>query len=306
MALYKRLMVGLDLTAMDEVLLRFMCQFMKFNPRIEDIYFLHVQKDLEKFGADNNGSTDKPIDELLTERMKKEVRDSAAINNINVHFEVHEGDPLKKLLHWADIKHVDLMIAGKKQHEHGKGIVMEKMAQKSKCSILFVPQSYKGSIKKVLIPVDFSENTEHVFRRACSMSKFLPNTTFICQHVVEVPFGHSKVGKSREEMAEIMIEKKKKRWEYFKTHHDLGCMRAEPAFTICEHNNVAKTIFNYAEKEDIDMIVIGSKEQTAVAHFILGSVAEKVISYDHNILLLLVKQHVKEEVYDFFKAMKKI
>ncbi|HHV25028.1 MAG TPA: universal stress protein [Methanosarcina sp.] len=51
---------------------------------------------------------------------------------------------------------------------------------------------------------------------------------------------------------------------------------AEVEFVILE-GHPAEKILNFAEKRDVDMIVIGSVGKTDVERFLLGSVSEKVV-----------------------------
>ena len=310
MTRYKRLMVGLDLTLTDQVIIRFICSFMKINPGIESIYFVHVEQNLENadsikhMGLRDSG---KPFDEILLQEMHDEVKASALVRGkVEMHFEILEGDPLHQLLHWAQVKKIDLIVSGKKKRADGKGIVMEKFAQHSQCSILFIPQHHSLRFDKIVVPIDFSKTSEHVLERICAFSRYLPRTRFIGLNVVEVPGGYTKIGKTFEEFSQSMIKNAKRRWEVFQYNLPFKCSRIEPYFEICRNHNVAKTIFEYAEENNADMIIIGSHEMTDTAHFLLGSVAEKVIGYDYSIVLLVVKQHVEEEVVDFFKAVKKI
>ena len=48
-----------------------------------------------------------------------------------------------------------------------------------------------------------------------------------------------------------------------------------------ESDSVAKSIIDYAKKNDMDVIVIGTKGMTAVEGFFLGSVANNVIHHAH-------------------------
>ena len=48
-----------------------------------------------------------------------------------------------------------------------------------------------------------------------------------------------------------------------------------------ESDSVAKSIIDYAKKNDMDVIVIGPKGMTAVEGFFLGSVANNVIHHAH-------------------------
>jgi nucleotide-binding universal stress UspA family protein len=48
-----------------------------------------------------------------------------------------------------------------------------------------------------------------------------------------------------------------------------------------ESDIVGKTIIDYAKKNNIDVIVIGTKGMTAVQEYFFGSVANKVIHHAH-------------------------
>lgn len=45
--------------------------------------------------------------------------------------------------------------------------------------------------------------------------------------------------------------------------------------------NTAAAIVNYAEKEHIDLIVIGTRGRTGITRMLLGSVANGVVTYAH-------------------------
>jgi nucleotide-binding universal stress UspA family protein len=302
---YSRVLVGLDLTETDYRLLGFMCFFLKINPDLRHIYFVHVAKDLEKLEFEENSllhEQDVPSDERLIERMKEEVAQCYHENNsVNIHFDVLEGDPLKQLLHWARVKNIDLIVAGKKAKDKGKGIVMEKFARKSKCSLVFVPENFSANIRKILLAVDFSKRADYVFEKALQMARFLPGSKFYCLHVVDVPVGYTRIGKTYEEFSEIMINNAKANWEMYKSCHTIDKLNVEPVFVLNHENDVAKTIYDYAHENAMDMIILGSKKQTDTAAFFLGSVAEKLVSCNHEMLFLMVRDPA--EVYDFKKAM---
>ena len=48
-----------------------------------------------------------------------------------------------------------------------------------------------------------------------------------------------------------------------------------------ESDTVEKTIIDYAKKNDIDVIVIGTKGMSAVEEYFFGSVAKEVIHHAH-------------------------
>ncbi len=301
---YSNIMVSLDLTEMDHTLIRFVCQFAEINPNIQKVYFVHIEKDLEHytFLDDAPGEEAEPVDEILVKKMEEEFRAVDQLNpQIEVHFETLEGDPLKLLLHWARVKFIDLMITGKKHHTRGKSLILEKLARKSQCSILFVPPEYSRSFKKVLVPVDFSCTTDYEFERISQLSKYMTGTMFICLHVMEVPSGYSKTGKTLEEFTVLLKEHALTKWKYFKRKYQFENIDMSFDITFRKHRNIAKTIFNYAKEQNVDLIIMGSKEQNWTSLLLIGSVAEKLITYDYDILLLLVKK--KGEVFNFLRAI---
>jgi nucleotide-binding universal stress UspA family protein len=305
MKAYSKILVGLDLTNTDYRLIGFMCFFLKINPELRDVYFVHVAKDLENLEVGENSllnEEDVPSDELLIQRMKKEVSKCYYANGeVNIHYDVLEGDPLKQLLHWSRVKKIDLIVAGKKVREKGKGIVMEKLARRSKCSLVFVPENFTSNIQKILLAVDFSKHSDDVFEHALRMARFLPESKFYCLHVVDVPAGYTRIGKTYEEFSNIMIDNAKADWKIYQRIHNIDTLPVEPVFVINREKDIAKSIFHYAHDHGMHMIIVGSKKQTDAAAFFLGSVAEKLVSCNHEILFMVVRQ--PGEVYDFHKAM---
>ncbi|MDN3671062.1 universal stress protein [Echinicola jeungdonensis] len=309
MSFFTRIMVGLDLSEMDDELIEYVSNYVKVNKKVKTIYFVHVVNDLEL--PDNiqkkYGDFLIPNDETIKYEMKQEVNKYPdSFNNVDIQYEVLEGSPLKQLLHWSRVKLIELIIAGKKIHESGTGIVMEKLARKSKCSILFVTEGQTSLLpsKKVLIPVDFSKRTDKIIEVVKELNHQVPDLKILGLNVVKVPHGYYKIGKSFEEFSEIMVQNEKENWEKYKNIHKLDDLEIEMHYEVNKSENIAKIIFDFAQQSDVSLIIMASKGQTEASVLLLGSVAEKLISYDYQIPLLLVKN--PEDINDFFDALKKV
>jgi nucleotide-binding universal stress UspA family protein len=50
---------------------------------------------------------------------------------------------------------------------------------------------------------------------------------------------------------------------------------------IVAHSSCAAAIIDYAKKNNVDLIVVGTKGMTGLKHFLLGSVANNIISHAH-------------------------
>ena len=56
-------------------------------------------------------------------------------------------------------------------------------------------------------------------------------------------------------------------------------MLVDSAETILDVSSVADAIITYSERNNVDLIVIGTKGRTGLKKFLLGSVASGVISH---------------------------
>jgi nucleotide-binding universal stress UspA family protein len=50
---------------------------------------------------------------------------------------------------------------------------------------------------------------------------------------------------------------------------------------LIRYTSIAKEIVEYAEKMEIDMIVVGNRGRTGFKKMLLGSVASDVVTYSH-------------------------
>lgn len=50
---------------------------------------------------------------------------------------------------------------------------------------------------------------------------------------------------------------------------------------IVAHSSCAAAIIDYAKNNNVDLIVVGTKGMTGLKHFLLGSVANNIISHAH-------------------------
>jgi nucleotide-binding universal stress UspA family protein len=126
------------------------------------------------------------------------------------------------------------------------------------------------SIKKILLPVDRSEYKEKILAYALFLAK-ASGAEITTVHFMDRGMGMW-AGKEKERAEELLSEvhllAKK---EGVKINKEV----------VEESNSVSRSIIHYAKKNNMDVIVIGTKGMTAVEDFFLGSVANNVIHYAH-------------------------
>jgi len=127
-------------------------------------------------------------------------------------------------------------------------------------------------IKKILIPVDFSDNSKKILESAVYIADKFEATlcvVFVVQTLDDysgffVP--HMPVAKFEEEMARAAEQK----MESFLDDH-----QALAAKVLV--GDVAEQIIQYAEQEKVDLIVMGTHGYKGLERVLFGSVAGKVV-----------------------------
>jgi nucleotide-binding universal stress UspA family protein len=145
----------------------------------------------------------------------------------------------------------------------------------------------KVRVSKVLVGIDGSN---HSFRAAeCAMeisSKYMAK--LIAVTVTYMP-ANSQV--SQQEVIEVEaglseMEKAKTWFESFtqKARQNKIELRTE---LLNSNRPIDYVILEYAEKEGIDLIVIGTRGRTGLSKLVLGSVASGIVSYSHSPVLVV-------------------
>lgn len=303
---FNRIMVGLDFTPTDKVVLEYTKMLQgAFKPSV--IYFVHAEEDLddipqeilEEYGTDIL----KPHDEGLLETLEKEVSEHfSTTDETTIHCQVVEGGPFKEMLHWSHIKQIDLLIVGKKNVENGKGVLPQRLARKIDASVLFVPEDYTPKkIERVMLPLDFSKKSKMALQLASRLFDG-QDVEFVGGHCYTLPLGWHKTGKDRAEFEEIMKNHATNKFnDYMEGLDDISLT---PAFEIDENREPSEEIISMAEKTNSDLILIGSRGKTDIATVILGSTTEKLLAHHKPIPILMAKK--KGETIGFLEALFKL
>ncbi|MCV9388054.1 universal stress protein [Reichenbachiella ulvae] len=216
---------------------------------------------------------------------------------------VIQGTGANHILGWEGLKDIDLVVLGIKPRSISTGVNATKVLNGSLCSVMLVPVTDKFEVNRVLIPLDFSENSLRSLNTALRIKEHTDIKIFL-QHVYFVPTGYSSTGKTYEEFAEIMLKNKKNEYEAFKKQNDLDDSKFEVIFTLDNDQKPSDNIYEMAQEKNVDLIIIASKGRTKAASMLLGSTAVSLVHYDEDVPCLVVKD--KNESMSFFDALLKI
>jgi nucleotide-binding universal stress UspA family protein len=134
---------------------------------------------------------------------------------------------------------------------------------------------------KVLVPIDGSKQATEGLRVASHFAKTNKATIFIINVIASVADVDLELSASDRDR---LLESLKRRGEdllakardQMKSH---GV--ADISTVLATADSPAQEILAFAEKEKIDLIIIGSRGKSATARFLLGSVASNVVKYSH-------------------------
>lgn len=128
-------------------------------------------------------------------------------------------------------------------------------------------------MKKILVPVDFSEKSNQALEVAVQTAK-KNNAVLYVLHCVELPVRYTT--RSTSELPEALFFIKLAE----NNIHELVQRIANQGVNIVpvlETNNISDSVQEIVEKENIDLIIMGSTGATGAKEIFIGSNAEKVI-----------------------------
>lgn len=300
---FARAMVGLDLSEMDEMIIK-KVGLLSGILGIEKVYFIHVSKNLTlpKDILEAYPDLLAPTDEAIKSEIESLLKSNNFPSQVETEVIVDEGKPLESVLVWAKRKDVDLIIMGRKKVLEGSGSLAKNTAQKAPCSVLFLTEEgLSEKPKNLLLAMDFSEYS-HLCLEFAEKIASEQGAKITGINIYEVPIGYYKTGKTFEEFAQIMESHARTDMEKFlrKYHHPaFDCV-----FKLRNKKNIIDLTLEESKNRHSDLLIVGSRGRTASAAILLGSTAEKLVHANNEIPMLILKQ--KGENMTAFEALSKI
>ncbi|MFA0963462.1 universal stress protein [Roseivirga sp. BDSF3-8] len=304
--MFKNVLVGLDLSDLDETLMNFV-SFITQSDRVEEINFVYILKEEEFPEALKSEFPDlkeKTIDEkkrIIQSEVDKYLPDVKQ----KIDIIVKTGSIGRQMLNIIDIKDIDLIILGRREKSKQSGMLAQRLARRAACALLIIPEDTKPSLERILVPIDFSEYSKLALEKAIDIASVrTEKPQVLCMNVYKVPAGYHYTGKSFKEVAERM--KKNARMEFKKFIHKIDKKEVplKDLYDLDDNNDFTTNIVDVAKNKKADLVVIGAKGRTVSTAFFLGSIAEKLIQLDSDFPLLVMRYKGRNAGFlEFFREL---
>ncbi|MDW7693906.1 universal stress protein [Flammeovirgaceae bacterium SG7u.111] len=203
-------------------------------------------------------------------------------------FDVLEGDPKTEIYNKSIQDKPKLVIVGKKQANSNESRIAEYLTEKGASDVLVVPPTPKFNIDTVLFTGDFSRHSEVAFQRAVRIAR-KKGAALIFMHVYDVPAGHTRLNISYRQFARTMKQHAENRLKIFlKKNHTKG-VKIIPHLVEKGNSSKANLILRESKKLGADMIVVGARGRTNMAHLVLGSTTKGLVKGNEYAYVLAVK-----------------
>lgn len=139
-------------------------------------------------------------------------------------------------------------------------------------------------MKKIIIPVDFSQHSEYALETAAALAKKY-NAELIVMHMLELSdsiFSSSSAQKNEQTAFMLMLANKQ-----FQTFLDKPYLEGITVTPLLKQLKVLKEVSEVAQSMNVDLIVIGSRGHSDHEGIFTGSNTEKVVRYSNTPVLVV-------------------
>ncbi len=270
MKLLKNILVAVDFSEPSDRAIDVSIQLAKvFNSSIS---IIHVSSDetLTK-------ETEKKI-EIYTYNRISEIKVKIFKENLDIpEVIIEKGIAFEKIIQVAQKKNVNVIIVGSGSKSHDDkfklGTTVEKLMRKNQIPLWVVKNEPVKPIKSILCPVDFSSSSKRALQNAITLARsFNANLSII--HIFTPYVGSSiRLGSRINAQNENLYKERKAVFSDFLAHFNLKSIAYTKELLKGNPNvEIIKTI----EKQQTDLLLMGTTGKTGISRLLMGSTTEKV------------------------------
>ncbi|MEX0778982.1 MAG: universal stress protein [Balneolales bacterium] len=293
-------LISLDLTKMDNILAEYTSFFTSIiSPKT--ITFLHViesgptARDLiEQFPElENKEEFEKLLRSIIHEKIEAHFHESS----IATHIVIREGRATEQIIDAVNTLKPDLLVMGKKIGYAGEGVIPKKILKYVPVSILLVPENCRYSLQKILVPVDFSEQSGKGVKTAMQLVENKKGGV-TAQHIYRyrAQFFPYVLSDREKQEADREINKKK---ETFIKKYDISS-DINFAITLQNDGSFEDAVYEQAINDQADLIIVSSKAKK-LPNLMGHDFTDRLVDYAFGIPLFIQKN--PERYQKFLKSL---
>ncbi len=286
-----KILIGLDLSEMDDILIGYSIFFAKAIGAHHLSFVHNIKHRFPDAVLRQLKIMDQPLSDYISEDIQDNVESTMATKAIKLSFEVvvtEDNLTSNALAEVAANNQIDLAIMGKKVNYNGSGIVPAKLLRMFDCHLLFVPEMAYHQISKVLVPIDFSKSSITTLNMAFQLQDKL-NIDVEGINVLSMPqryFPYIPVDDVRES---LRTEAKQEYKRFQKVYPEVNSRNFHCHLMPNQGRSIANVIGDFVFKGQYDFLIIGAKGRSALGALVVGSVTNGLINQAIYVPLLVVK-----------------
>lgn len=293
--------VCLDLSRMDDILIGY-TNFLASIIQPKTISFLHivesssVSREMVDLFPELESRDD--FEEVIRKELTDKIDEYFENSSIEKRVIIKEGRPTDEIIEIMNSMDPDLLVMGKKTGYVGEGVIARRLVKYVPSSILFVPETSRYSLKKVLVPVDFSDQSANAISMAQNLVE-QSNGSVTAQHIFKYPSQFFPYMPSDEEKKKINNHLNEQRQNFFESHNIPDNVKF--VFSLHNDGRIADNVYDQAVHDQADLIVVGSKSNKKITSILRDDFTDKMTYYSFGIPLFIQKN--KERHQKFLKTL---
>lgn len=260
----QRTLIALSGTETDRPLIRY-ARILAGMGFARHYYFVHVRTPAriaeERVGDDVVRHT---CDAMVAEEFGSPRPDVSRSTHVVVGIRVDE------LLDFITQNRCDMVLLGHRQNRSGQRSLARRLAMIAPCSVWMLPEGAPGSIRNILVPIDFSDHSRDSMEVAVSIARAAGLPSCLGVHV----FSDPDMIQYDDHTAEI---RRNEREAFQKFIAPIDCKGVDIESTFVEGNSVGSTLLHVAQRYSADLIVMNTRGRSRAASILLGSVTTQVM-----------------------------
>ncbi len=299
---YENWFVCLDLSNMDDILVGY-SNFLTTELKPKKITFLHVIKSqkvakemIDLFPEIKN---QEDVESAIRKELKEKIDSFFTNKKVETELLIKNGRPTDVIIETVKELKPDLTLMGKKSGYIGRGVIPRRIMKYIPSSILFVPETSRYQLKKVIVPVDFSDQSAKAVQIARELAEDKGGAV-TAQHIYNYPPRFFPYIVPEEEDEKKMDDYLKGKRDEFIEKHSIPD-EVEFVFSLNTEGSKMDQLYDQIVHDQADMIVAASKSDKKITSIMREDFTDQMAYYRFGVPLLIIKD--KEKHQKFLKSL---